>query len=244
MQRDGRGAIIREKFAALKGLLDERSRRRWAATEAKAMGYSGQTIVANATGISRTTIDTELRELAQAADVGVDANTRVRSPGGGRKPLTDDDPTVLADPEGMVEPMSRGDPESPLRWTCKRTRQLANALQRQGHTVGRQTVADLLADLGYSLQGNRKSKEGTAHPDRDAQFQSINAQVTAFQARRQPVVSVDTKKKELVGDFKNGGREWRPQGEPELIRTDDFVDKKLGKVIRMACTIRQPMSDG
>jgi len=230
MQRDGRVEIIREKYTALEAVLDERSRRRWAATEAKAIGYGGQTLIAKATGISRTTIHTALRELEQPASVGVAASQRVRAPGGGRKSLTDDDPTLLADLEGMVEPMSRGDPESPLRWTCKSTRQLAHALRKQGHNVGRQTVADLLADLGYSLQGNRKSKEGTAHPDRDAQFQYINAQVTAFQARSQPVVSVDTKKKELVGDFKNGGREWRPQGAPELVRTYDFVDKKLGKV--------------
>jgi hypothetical protein len=201
------------------------------------MGYGGQTIVANATGISRTTIDTELRELEQEAGVGVDANTRVRSPGGGRKPLTDDDPTVVADLEDMVEPMSRGDPESPLRWTCKRTRQLANALQRHGHTVGRQTVADLLADLGYSLQGNRKSQEGTAHPDRDAQFQSINAQVTAFQARRQPVVSVDTKKKERVCLHSVGHTEaWITS--PRLAQNAWKVPLSLA--IRNARTLRKP----
>lgn len=154
----------------------------------------------------------------------------MRSPGGGRTPLTDHDPTLLAALEAFVEPTSRGDPESPLRWTCKSVRQLAAELQRQGHKVGRQQVAELLADLAYSLQGNRKTKEGTAPPDRHAQFEHINAQVAACQKHGQPVVSVDTKKKELVGDFKNGGREWRPQGDPELVRTSDFADKTLGKV--------------
>jgi hypothetical protein len=152
-----------------------------------------------------------LNELEQESDAGIDASKRVRALGGGRKRLTDHDPTLLADLEDMVEPTSRGDPESPLRWTSKSTRQLAAALQKQGHKVGQQKVADLLADLGYSLQGARKSKEGSTHPDRDAQFKYINAQFTAFQERGQPVVSVDTKKKELVGDFKNGGRAWRPQ---------------------------------
>ena len=137
----------------------------------------------------------------------------------------------MGDLEALVEPTSRGDPQSPLRWTCKSVRQLAAELQRQGHKVGRQKVAELLADLGYSLQANRKTKEGTSHPDRNAQFAHINAQVQVFQERGQPVVSVDTKKKELVGDFKNGGQNWRPQGQPELVRTYDFVDKELGKAI-------------
>jgi hypothetical protein len=230
MQQDERIEIIQEKFAALDLVLDERSRRRWAATEAKAIGYGGQSIVAKATGMSRTTIHIAVKELEQESNARIEASKRVRFPGGGRKPLTEHDPTLLADLEGLVEPTSRGDPESPLRWTCKSTRQLTAALQKQGHKIGRQKVADLLADLGYSLQGARKSKEGAIHPDRDAQFKYINAQVAVFQQRGQPVVSVDTKKKELVGDFKNGGREWRPEGEPELVRTYDFVDKKLGKV--------------
>lgn len=223
-------ARIREKFAVLDAVLDERGRRLWAVTEAKAIGQGGQTIVAKATGLSRRTLYQGLRELDQRSGDHPEATQRARSPGGGRKPLTYHDPTLLADLEALVEPTSRGDPESPLRWTCKSVRQLAAELQRQGHKVGRQKVAALLADLAYSLQGNRKTKEGTAHPDRHAQFEHINAQVAAFQKRRQPVISVDTKKKELVGDFKNAGRAWRPQGDPELVRTYDFVDKTLGKV--------------
>jgi transposase len=222
--------IIREKFESLATVLDERGRRRWAATEARAIGYGGQTLVAKAIGMSRTTIQMGLGELTEKAEAPVKTKKRVRFPGGGRKRLTDHDPTLLADLEAMVEPTSRGDPESPLRWTCKSTRQLAAALQKQGHKVGRQKVADLLSDFGYSLQGNRKTKEGASHPDRDAQFRYISARVAAFQERGQPVVSVDTKKKELVGDFKNGGREWQPEGKPEPVRTYDFVDKKLGKV--------------
>jgi hypothetical protein len=223
-------ARIREKFVVLDAVLDERGRRLWAVTEAKALGHGGQTIVAKATGLSRRTLYQGLRELEPLAGEHQEPSQRVRRPGGGRKPLTSHEPTLLADLEALVEPTSRGDPESPLRWTCKSVRQLAAELQRQGHKVGRQKVAELLAELAYSLQGNRKTKEGTAHPDRHAQFEHINAQVAAFQKRGQPVVSVDTKKKELVGDFKNVGREWRPQGAPELVRTDDFADKTLGKV--------------
>jgi Rhodopirellula transposase DDE domain len=230
MSQEDMIARIREKFAVLEAVLDERSRRLWAVTEAKALGHGGQTIVAKATGLSRRTIYQGLREFASFARDHQEAAQRVRSPGGGRKPLTYHDPTLLAALEALVEPTSRGDPESPLRWTCKSVRQLTAELQRQGHKVGRQKVAELLADLAYSLQGNRKTKEGMAHPDRNAQFEHINAQVEAFQKRGQPVVSVDTKKKELVGDFKNGGREWRPEGDPELVRTYDFVDKLLGKV--------------
>lgn len=230
MSQEAIVAQLREKFAVLEAVLDERGRRLWAVTEARALGHGGQTLVAQATGLSRRTIYQGLRELEHRSGGNQEAPQRVRSPGGGRKPLTDHDPTLLAALEALVEPTSRGDPESPLRWTCKSVRQLAAELQRQGHKVGRQKVADLLADLAYSLQGNRKTKEGTAHPDRNAQFEHINTQVAAFQKRGQPVVSVDTKKKELVGDFKNGGREWRPQGDPELVRTYDFADKTLGKV--------------
>ena len=224
-------SIIREKFRALEPVLDERGRRLWAATEAKALGYGGQTRVAKATGMSRNTVYVGLRELEHTSPQLSGAPRHIRRPGGGRKRLIEDDPLLVAHLDALVEPTSRGDPQSPLRWTCKSTRQLAAALQQQGHHVGRQKVAELLADLGYSLQANRKSKEGTSHPDRDAQFTYINAQVQAFQTRGQPVVSVDTKKKELVGDFKNGGREWQPQGEPELVRAYDFVDQELGKGI-------------
>lgn len=154
----------------------------------------------------------------------------MRSPGGGRTPLTHHDPTLLAALEAFVEPTSRGAPEAPVRWTGKSVRQLAAERQRQGHKVGRHKVAELLGDLAYRLQGNRQTKEGTAPPDRPAPFAHMNAQVAAFHKRGHPVVSVDTKKKDLVGDLKNGGRAWRPQGDPELVRTSDCADKTLGKV--------------
>ena len=155
---------------------------------------------------------------------------RIRRPGGGRKRTVTKDATLLHDLEQLVEPLSRGDPESPLRWTCKSVRKLADALNHQGHHVSHELVANLLKELGYSLQANRKTREGTAHPDRNAQFEHINAEVQAFQSAGQPVISVDTKKKELVGDFKNGGRELCPQGEPETVRVHDFVIPELGKV--------------
>ncbi len=223
-------ALLREKYLALKPVMDERTRRLWAATEANAFGRGGQTVVAQATGMSRQTIASGLRELQQATD-GLPATRRLRRAGGGRKSLTVHDPTLVDALLALVEPTSRGDPEAPLRWTCKSVRQLAAELHRQGHPVGRQKVAALLADLRYSLRANRKTKEGAAHPDRNAQFEYINAQAQAFQQRGQPVISVDTKKKELVGNFKNGGREWRPSGEPEEVRVHDFVDKDLGKAI-------------
>jgi hypothetical protein len=224
-------AIIREKFVALAPVMDERTRRLWAATEAKALGHSGQTLVARAPGMSRSTLHLGLRELEQDAAPAWAPGQRVRRRGAGRKALTERDPTLVAALETLVEPTSRGDPQSPLRWTCMSVRQLATALRRQGHTVERQTVAHLLAALGYSLQAHRKTKEGTSHPDRNAQFAYINTRVRAFQKRGYPVVSVDTTKKELVGDFKNGGQEWRPQGQPERVRVDDFVDEDLGKAI-------------
>jgi hypothetical protein len=229
--------MIRAKCEALRPFLDERQRRLWAATEAQALGRGGVSAVAIATGLRRNTIHAGLRELQAGAGGGPDpsprpgAARRVRAPGGGRKPLTAHDPALLRDLEALVEPVTRGDPMSPLRWTCKSTRQLATELKRQGHRVSHQTVAELLHALDYSLQGNRKTKEGATHPDRDAQFTYINAQARAFQERGHPVISVDTKKKELVGDFKNGGREWRPAGHPEPVRVHDFVDRELGKAI-------------
>ena len=224
-------AVIREKFLALAPVMDERTRRLWAATEAQALGHGGPTLVARATGIARSTLHLGLRALEHSAHRPVDLGHGVRRPGGGRKALTEHEPTLVTALEALVEPTSRGDPQCPLRWTCKSVRQLAAELHQQGYTVGRQTVAHLLADLGYSLQANRKTKEGTSHPDRNAQFAYLNARVRAFQKRGYPVVSVDTKKKELVGDFKNGGREWRPRGQPELVRVYDFADQDLGKAI-------------
>jgi hypothetical protein len=230
---------IRAKFEALGPYLDERRRRLWAAAEAMVLGRGGITAVANATGLQRVTIRAGIRELQ--ADPGnatgaesaaaADRMQRVRAPGGGRKPLTTQDPALVHDLEALVEPTARGDPMSPLRWTCKSTRQLAAELVRQGHQVSHQTVADLLHALDYSLQGTRTTKAGADHPDRDAQFASINEQTRAFQQRGQPAISVDCKKKELVGDFKNGGREWQPAGHPEQVRVHDFLDKQLGKAI-------------
>ena len=221
------------KYETLAPLLNERQRRSWAAVEAREAGRGGITAVALATGLSQTTIGLGLREMEQAADpthLEPDSD-RVRRPGGGRKPVTSHDPSLLADLEALVDPVPRGDPQSPLRWTCKSTRKLAEALQQRGHRVGYRTVASLLRQLGYSLQSNRKTKEGVSHPDRNAQFEHISDQVRRFQRRGQPVVSVDTKKKELVGDFKDVGREYQPVGCPEEVRVHDFRDKELGKAI-------------
>jgi len=218
---------LRKKFERVSEVLDERGRRVWAAAEAEALGYGGQSIVAKATGLARITLYRE--GLRQVSDQGPYPQERIRNPGGGRKKLTEQEPTMLSALEALVEPTTRGDPENPLRWTCLSTRQLSAALQKQGYRIGRQTVATLLEELGYSLQGNQKTKEGSSHPDRDAQFRYIHDRVEEFQGRGQPVVSVDTKKKELVGDFKNGGKEWRPAGNPEPVRVYDFVDKALGK---------------
>jgi transposase len=198
--------------------------------EAQQLGRGGISTVAEATGLSRTTIYQGLHELEEGQFGAGLKRARVRAEGGGRKALTQKDPQLLARLERLVEPTTRGDPESALRWTCKSTRQLADALGRAGHPIGRQKVSELLAALGYSLQGNRKTREGSAHVDRDAQFEHINDQVGAYQRRSQPVISVDTKKKELIGDFKNSGREWRPKGNPEEVRTHDFMDRDLGKV--------------
>ena len=218
---------VRKKFERLAGVLDERGRRVWATVEAEALGYGGQSIVAKATGLSRTTLYHEGLEKAQ--DSTANHRVRIRAAGGGRKKLIQQEPKLLSALESLVEPTTRGDPESALRWTCRSTRQLAAALKAQGYQIGHQTVASLLDDLGYSLQGNQKTTEGSSHPDRDAQFKYIQRRVEEFQSRGQPVVSVDTKKKEHVGDFKNNGKEWRPKGNPERVRVYDFVDKTLGK---------------
>ncbi len=223
---------IRRKFETLRPVLNERARRLWAAAEARELGWGGVRAVANATGMSRTTITTGLRELHESPSTN-ESNSpeRIRRAGGGRKQRTQADPGLLAALELLIEPATRGDPESPLRWTCKSTRRLAQELGRQQHPVGPRTVARLLHDAGYSLQANRKTREGSSHPDRDAQFEHINTLVQQFHKRRQPAISVDTKKKELVGDFKNAGREWHPKGEPEAVRTHDFPDPTLGKAI-------------
>jgi hypothetical protein len=222
---------IQRKYRALLPELDERRRRQWAAAEARELGWGGVSLVARATGLSRPTITAGLRELEQCTTERAAQAARVRRPGGGRRPVTDADPGLLAALESLVEPVTRGDPESPLRWTCKSTRRLAEELVRQDHRVGARTVAILLHKAGYSLQANCKAREGLDHPDRNAQFEYINASVARALIRDQPAISVDTKKKELVGDFKNGGSEWRPQGIPEEVRVHDFLDKTLGKAI-------------
>ncbi len=220
--------LCRAKYRALAPALTERARRLWAATEARAAGRGGITVVARATGIAYSTIQRGLKELTSRVSL---EPGRIRRPGGGRKRTLEKDPTLLTDLEGLVEPTASGDPESPLRWTSKSVRQLAAALQAMGHSVSRQLVAELLATAGYSLQANRKTREGPSHPDRDAQFRYINQQIRRCQAARQPVISVDTKKKELVGDFKNAGRQWRPKGQPPPVRVHDFLIPERGKAI-------------
>jgi transposase len=222
-------AAVRRRFAGVRTVLNERQRRLWAAAEANAVGYGGVSMVARATGVSRRAIHAGLRELAAAGRGG--SSQRIRRPGGGRKPLIALQPTLIDALDALVEPTARGDPQSPLRWTCKSVRRLAVELQRQGFRIGRQKVADLLRELGYSLQANRKTQEGGAHPDRNAQFEHINEEVRRFQRRHQPVISVDTKKKELVGNFRNSGREWRPQGQPVPVQVHDFQNPELGKAI-------------
>jgi hypothetical protein len=224
---------VRQKYEALAPLLHEKAQRRWAACEALALGRGGISLVSAATGLSRPTIRRGLAELGATRD---DAQaierdrTRIRRPGAGRPRLTASDRSLLDDLRRLVDPATRGDPMSPLLWTCKSTRHLAQALGSLGHDVSHQTVARLLTDLGYNLQANRKTEEGKGHPDRDAQFEHINRKVRSFQRRGQPVVSVDTKKKELVGNYKNPGREWEPEGRPRRVKSKDFPDKALGKV--------------
>ena len=224
-------ARVRRKFRALRPGMDERLRRQWAAAEARELGRGGVSTVARATGMSRTTITVGLHEIKLPLKQRQQDALRVRRAGGGRRPLVDTDPELLAALEALVDPVTRGDPESPLRWTCKSTSRLAEELRRQKHPVSDRTVATLLKQAGYSLQANRKTREGSSHPDRNAQFEYLNDCVLRFDKRSQPAISVDTKKKELVGDFRNGGREWRPQGSPEEVRVHDFLDTTLGKAI-------------
>ena len=219
---------VRTKYQLLQPLMTERLRRQWAACEAQSLGRGGVSLVAEATGLSRTTITAGRRELQQRDDL---APERVRAPGGGRHLVEQNDSTLLSALQTLIESSTRGDPQSALCWTAKSTRTVAEELRKEGHVVSHQTVAALLSDLGYSLQANRKIKEGQDHPDRNAQFEYINQQVRAFQKERQPVVSVDAKKKENIGDFRNPGREWHRRGKPEEVRAKDFRDKKLGKAI-------------
>jgi transposase len=219
-------AGVRQRFTVLEPVLDEKSRRLLVAAESKAWGSGGISAVAKITGVSRQVIRQGLRELEQSP---THPTGRIRRPGGGRKRAKQKDPTLVADLEKLVDPTTRGDPESCLRWTCKSLRKLAEELARMGHEVSYPVVAELLHEMGYSLQANRKTKEGDSHPDRNAQFEHINARVQQYIGLQQPVISVDTKKKELVGDFKNSGQDWRPRGKPEKVRVHDFVIPELGR---------------
>jgi transposase len=218
---------LARKFEILAGVLDERTRRLVVAAEAEAMGFGGVSTVARASGLSRGTVIRGIAELKTAPKPV--RGQRIRRQGAGRKRTVEQDATLRRDLESLVEPVTRGDPESALRWTCKSVRQLATQLNRMGHKTSHRMVAEILHEMDYSLQANRKTLEGSSHPDRDAQFHHISDKIREFQADRQPVISVDTKKKELVGDFKNSGRELRPKGDPEKVRVHDFVIPELGR---------------
>ena len=218
--------LIKKRFLYLACILDERLRRIFAAAEAMALGYGGATLVSRETGVSRAAIALGCKELKECKKLD---SQRIRKKGGGRKRAVDKDPSLKKDLESLLEPVTRGDPESPLLWTCKSVRKLSQELNRMGHKTSHNLVAELLKEMGYSLQANKKTLEGTSHPDRNAQFEHINHKVKEYQASEVPVISVDTKKKELVGDFKNSGRELRPKGEPEKVRVHDFMIPELGK---------------
>ena len=226
-RNDDLEATIVAKFTTMAAVLDERGRRLWAAAESTAIGYGGDALVSAATGLARETIRKGRRELGR----GVAVTTRIRCAGAGRPSIDQAQPGLTAALEALVAPLTRGDPTSPLRWTCKSRAQLTAALTARGWHVSSTTVGRLLNGLGYRLQSVRKSREGTAHPDRNGQFEHINATATAFLAQGEPVISVDTKKKELVGDFKNAGREWAPAGTPEHVRVHDFPSDAVGKAI-------------
>ena len=228
MTNRDRGAMrdqVQKRYEILSPYLNERTRRVWAAAEALTIGRGGNAIVSEAMGISRTTLTKAKQEVLSQAGVP----SRQRRKGGGRKKLARPDEKLLEALDALIDPSPRGDPESPLRWTCKSTYHLAEALTEHGQPVSQRTVYRLLDALGYSRQANRKTEEGADHPDRDAQFHFIYHQVKRFQKKQQPVVSVDTKKKENIGNFANGGKEWAPQGQPTKVKTYDFPDPKTGK---------------
>ena len=219
--------IILEKYQMLAPELNERTLRLFAAAEAMSLGRGGISLVSRAIEISRDRISRGIEDIESEKKLNPDC---VRRKGGGRKKLLESDPTLKEELELLFSPYTRGDPESPLRWTCKSVRKLADALNRKGRSVSHSTVATLLRNMNYSLQANRKTMEGKQHPDRNGQFEYINKRVRSHQRRVQPAISVDAKKKEKVGNFKNGGQEWHPKGDPEKVRVHDFIDKELGKV--------------
>lgn len=222
---------IKGKYKALKTELDERGRRLWAAAEAESLGHGGVRAVSKATGIAESTIRIGRRQIKPSIEKGVPEIRRIRKEGGGRKPLAEKDSDLLKVLDSLVEPTSRGDPMSPLRWTCKSTRRLAKDLSQKGHPVSHTKVGQLLGELNYSLQGTQKRMEGKSHPDRNAQFEFINNKVMDFQSHNQPAISIDAKKKELIGRFTNGGKEYQPKGEPEEVETYDFPSLSDGKGI-------------
>ncbi|HKY34063.1 MAG TPA: ISAzo13 family transposase [Candidatus Polarisedimenticolia bacterium] len=219
--------VLVAKYTAVASALNERGRRLWAAAESRAIGYGGDAVVSAATGLARQTIRNGRREIEQ----GVDLKGRVRRPGAGRPTLQSTQPGVREALERLVDPLARGDPTSPLRWTCKSRAKLAAALTKQGWTISSTTVGRLSWELGYRLQSVRKGREGESHPDRNAQFEHINATAETFLRQGQPVISVDTKKKELVGNFRNAGREWQPMGTPEEVLVHDFPSDATAKAI-------------
>jgi transposase len=221
--------MIKQRYALISPFLDERQRRLYLAAEAKVIGYGGVSTVSRMTGVSRSAISAGYEDYDQAKEQKLSPG-RIRKEGGGRKRTVATDVTLKTDLEALIEPVTRGDPESPLRWTCKSVRNLSDELNRMGHKTSHRMVAELLHEMDYSLQANRKTLEGESHPDRNAQFEFINQKVKDLQTMEQPVISVDTKKKELVGDFKNGGKELRPKGDPEKVRVHDFKILELGRV--------------
>jgi len=232
MSANGSLSNLSAKYKVLRQYLDERTLRICAAAEALGLGHGGVSQIAKACGLSRTTVHAGIEELKRERRKKPRVHKqRVRKPGGGRRLLTKSDQSLLCDLEGLVDMVTRGDPESPLRWTCKSTTNLARELVSMGHRVSQRTVYSLLSDLGYSMQSNRKRKEGSDHPDRDAQFLYLSNRAKEFQRRGNPVISVDTKKKELIGEFRNAGREWSPKGQPQEVNIHDFADKDLGKVV-------------
>jgi hypothetical protein len=219
---------IQQRYDALSPVLNERGRRLFAAAEARAYGPGGISAVSRITGMARSTIGRGIHEIADNKHVNTG---RVRQHGAGRKSKLTQDSTLLRDIERLVEPVTRGDPMRLLRWTSKSLRHLSQALQAKGHSACPHVIADCLHEMGYSLQANRKTQEVSGHMDRNAQFEYLNDQATAFLAANEPVISVDTKKKELVGNYKNNGREWHPKGTPEDVKVHDFIDPKLGRAV-------------